>query len=902
MLALLPLALLVSGARADAYDPVAPAAATVVVGRARLTLLSPHLFRFEVSGANATAPAFDDRATTVVVNRRPAVVPAFSVVRVNATAATVTTGALAITVVDAGGGAGPGDFCRAARPGRDFAQTTRAPAFPNGAVVASQAACCDACMADPECTAWVFAVKAAGRVGGDPPGTNCYPLSAASGLVNATDRVAGGGGGGPPPGISLSVAFDGPAGATTWAPPTGPPADPLNLNGTYKALDCYTSPEECNEAYVAAMGPGLISRSGWAFLDDTETARVVPAPDAPAGIPTWWDEGRVRVDVYDVYFNARGDGDHRAAIADWVTVLGRPAMLPRAAFGVWWSRYYPYTQDSIVAEVLEGYRNFSIPLNFLVFDMDWHNEPTDKTCESWGNFDVNTTKFPDMVGFAQRMHEFGEVVGNPVRLSFNTHPQTGVDHCDSRYAVIAAAMGVDPATNATVACDFGNRTFTDALFRVYFDASPLSSVDTWWTDYGGCGGPNEQLWSNRVFYEHQKYGRRVRGQAFSRYGGLGNHRAPHGFSGDTFQDPLVLKWEVKTTQTAANVLWGYWSHDIGGFHNWSSNKSSAGVPGDADPTDTQGSELLLRWVQFGAVAPILRTHCDHCERRIWLFPYFAEMRDAMRLRNALGPYIYTEARAFYDTGVAPVHPLYYDAPGDEALYAPAVVEAQYAFGSAILAAPITALSGAPNGTLGTPVRASVYLPAGAWCDFNGTVATATGGVTDTRLYGAGDIPLFVRGGALLPFKTMASVAGNFPDPLVWVAFPGAAAGAYALYEDDGDSDAYAGGEFVTTNATVAWDAAASVTLVVAGAVSNGALPDGFPQARGHIFQVRGARPVARVTANGVAVPAAAPGVVPGWSVVAPADHALEAPAGALVVAAGAAFSAWDALEVVVTFA
>lgn len=65
-----------------------------------------------------------------------------------------------------------------------------------------------------------------------------------------------------------------------------------------------------------------------------------------------------------------------------------------------------------------------------------------------------------------------------------------------------------------------------------------------------------------------------------------NHRYPHGFSGDTFQHEVELyhqvSWvracvsvwrppyhcrdQVKTTQTAANVLWGYWSHDIGGFH------------------------------------------------------------------------------------------------------------------------------------------------------------------------------------------------------------------------------------------------------------------------------------------------------------------------------------------------
>ena len=48
----------------------------------------------------------------------------------------------------------------------------------------------------------------------------------------------------------------------------------------------------------------------------------------------------------------------------------------------------------------------------------------------------------------------------------------------------------------------------------------------WWTDYGGCGGPDPQIWNNRVIYDHMKFGRQVRGQAFSRYGGRGNHRYP----------------------------------------------------------------------------------------------------------------------------------------------------------------------------------------------------------------------------------------------------------------------------------------------------------------------------------------------------------------------------------------
>lgn len=166
-----------------------------------------------------------------------------------------------------------------------------------------------------------------------------------------------------------------------------------------------------------------------------------------------------------------------------------------------------------------------------------------------------------MAGFAAALHEHGSVTGHPLKISFNVHPQTGVDHCDSRYAVFARMNGVDPATNATIQCDFGNQTFVDSLYKVYMDSSPLHLVDIWWTDYGGCGvsGGNPQLWNNIVVHNHQKYARGVRGQAFSRFGGVGNHRYPHGFSGDTFMHEVALYWQVKTTQTAANVLWGYWS-------------------------------------------------------------------------------------------------------------------------------------------------------------------------------------------------------------------------------------------------------------------------------------------------------------------------------------------------------
>jgi alpha-glucosidase (family GH31 glycosyl hydrolase) len=77
--------------------------------------------------------------------------------------------------------------------------------------------------------------------------------------------------------------------------------------------------------------------------------------------------------------------------------------------------------------------------------------------------------------------------------------------------------------------------------------------------------------------------------------------------------------------------------------------------------------MLLRWVQFGAVSPIFRTHCDghaapasHCDRYVWHYPtVFADLKEAMLLRDALVPYIYSAMRHSYDSGVSLVRPMYY---------------------------------------------------------------------------------------------------------------------------------------------------------------------------------------------------------------------------------------------------
>lgn len=707
---------------------------------------------------------------------------------------------------------------------------------------------------------------------------------------------------GSPGGFSReSLAIELLARGTVWRPGD---AATGNLNGTLTSLDCYSTPDQCVAGYRAAPQLGLLSRDGWALIDDTATARFAAAP---AGLdpPIAWYNDTV-TSAADWYFFG-GAASYEAVLADYRAIAGPIALPPLSALGVWWSRYYAYSETQLVAEVLDGYASNKLPLNQLVCDMDWHIEPTDKTCPAWGGFTWNTSLFANPDNFTSWLASDATPQKHPLPLLLNVHPATGgVDHCQEQYAAVATAVGIDPSTKQNVECDLGNPKFVSALFGLVLNTGHLEGVSYWWTDYGGCGGPGQQLlWSNMVYDNNHRVTHKTRPLTLSRYGGLGNHRYAHGFSGDTFQSFSTLAYEIEMTPQASNVAFGWWSHDIGGFH------SGTGCPGDGDPTNRTGSELLLRWLQFGAVAPVFRTHCNHCERRIWEFPYFPAMADAMRLRNALTPYTYTWGRAAYDTGVGLLRPMYYASPGVDAAYASG--RSQYMFGGDVLAAPIgvPSQSAGPESAAGGPsgagdewrsTPADVWIPEGTFAAWNGTtgVAGAKGlfvgpttvvGVT----YGLGDIPLFARAGTVMPMKTMASVQTPSPDPLVWTVFPGAASGSGHAYEDDGLSLGYEQGENATLSASFtavstagesAGANAGDVTMTVTLHPVRGTYA-GMPASRGYEVHVRcGGAAVSKVAVNGAAVPQG--GGVPGWHVVTEAEHTLAAPAGTVVVDVGRA--------------
>jgi len=133
---------------------------------------------------------------------------------------------------------------------------------------------------------------------------------------------------------------------------------------------------------------------------------------------------------------------------------------------------------------------------------------------------------------------------------------------------MARAMGIDPATKQYVKFDIGNQRFAENYFKILHHPLEQQGIDFFWLDWQqegttGLAGLNPTFWLN---YAHstdmERRGKRP--LIYHRWGGLGNHRYQIGFSGDTISTWESLAFQPYFTATAANVGYGYWSHDIGG--------------------------------------------------------------------------------------------------------------------------------------------------------------------------------------------------------------------------------------------------------------------------------------------------------------------------------------------------
>jgi alpha-glucosidase (family GH31 glycosyl hydrolase) len=445
--------------------------------------------------------------------------------------------------------------------------------------------------------------------------------------------------------------------------------------------------------------------------------------------------------------------------------------------------------------------------------MDWHITHTGNTSTGWTGYTWNRELFPDPPGFIQALHERG------LKTSLNLHPAEGIHPHEAQYQDFAQWMGMDPTKGDPIPFNCADRRFMQGYFEILHHPIEAQGVDFWWLDWqqgalSTLAGLDPLWWLNHLqFYDSARHAEK-RSFIFSRWGGLGNHRYPIGFSGDTVVGWDALDFQPAFTAAAANVGYGWWSHDIGGH--------MGGVEDD---------ELYARWVQYGVFSPILRLHCTnnpYHERRPWGRGPAAERAatQALRLRHALIPYIYTMAWRNTQVALPLVTPMYYTHPeSPEAYQCPQ----QYWFGSELIVAPFTHPIEADTGL----ARQIVWLPTGEWFNFFTGEPVPHGWRV---LYGDLDeTPVFARGGAIVPLAEL--VNGNStanPETFHLYIFPGMH-GRFDLYEDDGETMEHVQGKFALTGFSVQWQNQ-SMSFSIAPATGDRSV---LPEKRAYLLHFRG---------------------------------------------------------------
>ena len=557
------------------------------------------------------------------------------------------------------------------------------------------------------------------------------------------------------------------------------PADNTgNLLGTYRTLDncngdVYFRPWiKGDKRKKIRLDVGVCSTTGVAVLDDSRSL-------------TLGRDGQVHnqtADGSDEYIFAFGQ-DYLGALRALYALTGSTPLVPRFALGNWWSRYHVYTDEDYL-RLLQEFSKRGIPLSVATVDMDWHyservdeqkgisaqgkNTPeyvgTPQVNCGWTGYSWNTELFPAPREFLEKVKKTG------LKVTLNLHPSDGVRFWEDGYEKMANAVGRDALTQKQIPFDFTWDTFIHAYFDVLHRPLEEDGVDFWWIDWqqekiawhGQTEKEYDPLWAlNHYHYLHSA----SQGKTpliLSRYAGVGSHRYPLGFSGDTEITWKTLAYLPYFTATASNIGYTWWSHDIGG-HNFGE----------------KNDELYVRHLQYGVFSPITRLHstCDETmTKEPWAYGNGTGLIAAefLRFRHALVPYLYTASRRVLERGEPLVQPVYYR---EKTPLAYRYLQT-YFFGSELFVAPVTQKRRADG-----YARTQAWLPEGRWTDiFTGDVyEIEKGGREVTFLRELDSIPVLAKSGGILPLSKDKGNGCANPETLEIRVYLGN--GEYTLYED-----------------------------------------------------------------------------------------------------------------------
>ena len=547
-----------------------------------------------------------------------------------------------------------------------------------------------------------------------------------------------------------------------------------NLKGTYRTLDCcdgerlmpfpWAAPQHKELKEKIELEDGVCSKNGVAVFDDVASLTLGQDGEIKP----------VRGDGSDEYIFVYGK-DYRAAVKALYLITGNVPLIPRFALGNWWSRYYVYT-DKTYLKLLNSFAEKHIPLTVATIDMDWHystqmeadlhitekgrNTPFYGGNDGWTGYTWNKRLFPDYRAFLKKIE------AKNLKITLNLHPAGGVRWWEDAYEDMARALGKDPETGEWIQFDLAQTDFINAYFKYLHKPYEKDGVAFWWIDWqqgvnSGMGGL-DYLWALNHYHYLDNASNHSSPLILSRYCGVGSHRYPLGFSGDTLITWKTLDYLPYFTATASNVGYTWWSHDIGGHMMGEKN-----------------DELYVRHIQYGVFSPINRLHSSNaevCTKEPWAYGNGAGgiAEDYLRLRHRLIPYLYTASYRTYKEGVALVEPLYYEWKDAQAYSN----KNEYLFGSELLVIPVTQAAETDG-----YARVQAWLPEGVWTNiFTGEeYEIGAGGAEKTLYCTMENMPVLAKQGAVLPLSADKGNSCKNPETLEVWAYRGN--GEYTLYED-----------------------------------------------------------------------------------------------------------------------
>lgn len=513
-----------------------------------------------------------------------------------------------------------------------------------------------------------------------------------------------------------------------------------NLKGTRRTLDMTYG--------KVSLEDGIITEKGAYLLDDSKTMLI--------------DENGMfaprRAGASDYYAFAYGK-NYRETINAFYKISSPVPIIPRFALGVWWSRYHAYTQQEYL-DLMQRFADEDIPLTVATVDMDWHwVKDIDKKFgvkyNGWTGYSWNTELFPDYKEFLRRLKE------QNLHITLNLHPADGIHSYEDMYSDMAKALGENPEEKKTVEFKCSSPEFWNAYFDILHKPYEKDGVDFWWIDWQqGKKSDVEGLDPLEALNHYHYLDNAENGEIpliLSRYAGLGSHRYPLGFSGDTAINWKVLDFQPYFTANAANAAYGWWSHDIGGHHQ-----------------GYRDDDLYMRWLQFGVFSPIMRLHSTAIEflgKEPWKYKadIYHYAKEWLRLRHRLIPYIFTMDYRAHTDGIAVCEPMYYSYTENKNAYQ---VKNQYMFGSELMVCPITS----PQHRDINKGSVEAWIPEGRWVDiFTGQAYSGEQRIALFR--DINTIPVLAREGAIIPLRLMRATPAKTPKALKYGRLRATAASA-----------------------------------------------------------------------------------------------------------------------------